>query len=34
MTTQLKNNGIEGIWLTCFRIPLTTEGEFFFDYTV
>jgi putative hydrolase len=33
-TTQLKNNAIVGVWLTCLSLPLTTEEEFVFDYTV
>jgi len=33
-TTQLKNNAIVGVWLTYLSLPLTTKGEFVFDYTV
>ena len=33
-TTQLKNNAIVGVWPTYLNLPLTTEGEFVFDYTV
>jgi hypothetical protein len=33
-TTQLKSNAIVGVWLTYLSLPLTTAGEFVFDYTV
>src|SRR4029453_12707010 len=33
-TTQLKNNAIVGVWLTCLSLPLTPKKEFVFDYTV